>query len=167
MVRQPLAHIDVDAPINLALAGATSPRVLDRPLKVDFVADSLPLDALPRFTDRRVQCAWAHHRRGCGSRHGNEAGACSASSGSTSPRSSSTALGVTARDMGGLIHMTGKEIIIDTLGAKSGEGTLTNRRNDRHHGCRESEVRSEVRRARTPRCSTMTWVSSTPTPTSR
>ncbi|HMA03727.1 MAG TPA: hypothetical protein VKP02_15275, partial [Gemmatimonadaceae bacterium] len=48
---QPLAHIDVDAPINLALAGATTPRVLDRPLKVDFVADSLPLDALPRFTD--------------------------------------------------------------------------------------------------------------------
>jgi autotransporter translocation and assembly factor TamB len=31
---------------------------------------------------------------------------------------------VTARDMGGLIHMTGKEIIIDTLGAKSGEGTI-------------------------------------------
>jgi translocation and assembly module TamB len=27
--------------------------------------------------------------------------------------------------MGGLIHMTGKEIVIDTLGAKTGEGSLT------------------------------------------
>ncbi len=120
---QPLAHIDVDAPINLALAGATSPRVLDRPLKVDFVADSLPLDALPRFTDQVSDV------------HGRIIGAIAARGTGRKPvilgqlgldfaTFKLTALGVTARDMGGLMHMTGKEIIIDTLGAKSGEGML-------------------------------------------
>jgi hypothetical protein len=48
---QPLARVDVSAPINLALSGVSGGRVLDRPLEVDFMADSLPLDALPRFTD--------------------------------------------------------------------------------------------------------------------
>jgi hypothetical protein len=119
----PLAHIDVDAPINLAMAGATSPRLLDRPLKVDFVADSLPLDALPRFTDAVSDV------------HGRIIGAIAARGTTTKPvvlgqlgldfaTFKLTALGVTAKDMGGLIHMTGKEIVIDTLGAKSGEGTL-------------------------------------------
>ena len=113
----------MDAPINLALAGATSPRVLDRPLKVDFVADSLPLDALPRFTDQVSDV------------HGRIIGAIAARGTGRKPvilgqlgldfaTFKLTALGVTARDMGGLMHMTGKEIIIDTLGAKSGEGML-------------------------------------------
>jgi len=120
---QPLAHIDVDAPINLALAGATTPRVLDRPLKVDFVADSLPLDALPRFTDAVSDV------------HGRIIGAIAARGTGRKPvvlgqlgldfaTFKLAALGVTARDMGGLIHMTGKEIVIDTLGARTGEGTL-------------------------------------------
>ena len=120
----PLAHIDVDAPINLALAGATGPRVLNRPLKVDFVADSLPLDALPRFTDQVSNV------------HGRIIGAVAARGTGTKPvvlgqmgldfaTFKLEALGVTARDMGGLIHMTGKEIVIDTLGAKTGEGSLT------------------------------------------
>jgi hypothetical protein len=120
---RPLAHIDVDAPINLALAGATSPRLLDRPLKIDFVADSLPLDALPRFTDAVSDV------------HGRVIGAIAARGTARKPvvlgqlgldfaTFKLTALGVTAKDMGGLMHMTGKEIIIDSIGAKSGEGVL-------------------------------------------
>lgn len=120
---QPLAHIDVDAPVNLALAGATTPRVLDRPLKVDFVADSLPLDALPRFTDAVSDV------------HGRIVGAIAARGTGAKPvvlgqlgldfaTFKIAALGVTARDMGGLIHMNGKEIVIDTIGARSGEGVL-------------------------------------------
>lgn len=120
---QPLARIDVDAPINLALAGVTGPRVLDRPLKVDFVADSLPLDALPRFTDAVSNV------------HGRVVGAVAARGTGTKPvvlgqlgldfaSFKLEALGVTATDMGGLIHMTGREIVLDTIGAKSGEGSL-------------------------------------------
>ncbi|MEP7064575.1 MAG: translocation/assembly module TamB domain-containing protein [Gemmatimonadota bacterium] len=119
----PLARIDIDAPINLALAGATTPRVLNRPLKVDFIADSLPLDALPRFTDQVSNV------------HGRIIGAVAARGTGTKPvvlgqlgldfaSFKLEALGVNARDMGGLIHMTGREIVIDTLFARSGEGQL-------------------------------------------
>ena len=121
----PLARLDVDAPINLALQGATGPRVLDRPLKVDFIADSLPLDALPRFTDivsnvhGRVVGAVA--ARGTGT----QAAACSDNSVSTSRTFKLEPLGVSMSDIGGLVHMTGTEIVVDTIGGKSGEGTFT------------------------------------------
>jgi translocation and assembly module TamB len=46
-----LARAEATLPVNLALAGVTGPRFPDRPLAVDVVADSLPLDALPKFTD--------------------------------------------------------------------------------------------------------------------
>ena len=118
--RQPLARIDVDAPINLALAGATGPRVLDRPLKVDFVADSLPLDALPRFTDVVSNVHGRVDRRGRRTRHRNASAACSDSSASISRRSSSSRSASTMRDMGGLVHMTGTEIVIDSIGGEVG-----------------------------------------------
>ncbi|HUF26073.1 MAG TPA: translocation/assembly module TamB domain-containing protein [Gemmatimonadaceae bacterium] len=47
----PLAVADAFVPVNLAFAEVSGPRVLDRPLRVDVTADSLPLDALPQFTD--------------------------------------------------------------------------------------------------------------------
>ncbi|MEO8881704.1 MAG: translocation/assembly module TamB domain-containing protein [Gemmatimonadaceae bacterium] len=119
----PLARLDVDAPINLALAGVTGPRVLDRPLKVDFVADSLPLDALPRFTDLVSNV------------HGRVIGAVAARGTGTHPRVLGQlgldfatfrleSLGVDMRDIGGLVHMTGTEIVIDTIGGNSGEGWM-------------------------------------------
>ncbi|MDQ2767384.1 MAG: translocation/assembly module TamB, partial [Gemmatimonadota bacterium] len=119
----PLARLDVDAPINLALEGVTGPRVLDRPLKVDFIADSLPLDALPRFTDLVSNV------------HGRVIGAVAARGTGTKPlvlgqlgldfaTFKLEPLGVTMTDIGGLIHMTGTEIVIDTIGGKSGEGVL-------------------------------------------
>jgi translocation and assembly module TamB len=120
----PLARLDVDAPINLALQGATGRRVLDRPLKVDFMADSLPLDALPRFTDVVSNV------------HGRVIGAVAARGTGTKPlvlgqlgldfaTFKLEPLGVTMTDIGGLMHMTGTEVVIDTIGGKSGDGTLT------------------------------------------
>ena len=119
-----LARIDVDAPINLALQGVTGPRVLDRPLKVDFVADSLPLDALPHFTDLVSNV------------HGRVIGAIAARGTGTKPlvlgqlgldfaSFKLESVGVSMNDIGGLIHMTGSEIVIDTIGGKSGEGSFT------------------------------------------
>ncbi len=120
---QPLARLDVDAPVNLALAGVEGPRVLDRPLKVDFVADSLPLDALPRFTDIVSNV------------HGRIVGAVAARGTGTHPlvlgqlgldfaTFKLEPLGIDMSDIGGLVHMTGKELVIDSIGGKSGEGTL-------------------------------------------
>ena len=120
---QPLARLDVDAPINLALAGVEGPRVLDRPLKADFIADSLPLDALPRFTDIVSNV------------HGRVIGAVAARGTGAHPlvlgqlgldfaTFKLEPLGVDMSDIGGLVHMTGSEIVVDSIGGKSGEGTL-------------------------------------------
>lgn len=46
-----LAVADARLPVNLALQGVTGSRLLDRPMTVDFAADSLPLDLIPHFTD--------------------------------------------------------------------------------------------------------------------
>ncbi|MBA2684780.1 MAG: translocation/assembly module TamB, partial [Gemmatimonadaceae bacterium] len=119
----PLARLDVDAPINLALAGVVGPRVLDRPLKADFVADSLPLDALPRFTDIVSNV------------HGRVIGAVAARGTGTHPlvlgqlgldfaTFKLEPLGVDMSNIGGLVHMTGTQIVIDSIGGKSGEGSL-------------------------------------------
>jgi translocation and assembly module TamB len=119
----PLARLDVKAPINLALAGVTGPRVLDRPLTVDFVADSLALDALPRFTDLVSNV------------HGRIVGAVAARGTGTKPlvlgqlgidfaSFKLEPLGVNMTNIGGLIHMTGSEVVIDTIGGTSGDGTF-------------------------------------------
>jgi translocation and assembly module TamB len=126
MIREgakPLAQLDVDAPIDLAFTGVSGGRVLDRPLKVDLVADSLPLDALPRFTDVVSNV------------HGRLVGAVAARGTGTKPlvlgqlgldfaTFKLEPLGVSMHDIGGLLHMTGREIIIDSIGGKSGEGEL-------------------------------------------
>jgi translocation and assembly module TamB len=47
----PLATIDGRIPINLALSGVTGKRLLDAPMSVDLVGDSLPVELIPHFTD--------------------------------------------------------------------------------------------------------------------
>ena len=47
----PTAVADATLPINLALSGVTGPRLLERPMRVDIVGDSLPLDLIPALTD--------------------------------------------------------------------------------------------------------------------
>ena len=48
---QPMAVIDARLPVNLALSGVTGDRLLPEPMSVDVVADSLPLELIPKFTD--------------------------------------------------------------------------------------------------------------------
>lgn len=120
---QPLARLDVDAPIDLALTGVTGGRMLDRPLTVDLMADSLPLDALPRFTDVVSNV------------HGRVVGAVAVRGTGTKPlvlgrlgldfaTFKLEPLGVSMTDIGGLLHMTGREVIIDSIGGTSGEGEM-------------------------------------------
>jgi translocation and assembly module TamB len=47
----PMMTVDGRVPINLALSGVTGDRLLPDPMSVDFVADSLPLELIPEFTD--------------------------------------------------------------------------------------------------------------------
>ena len=42
---------EAELPVNLALAGVDGPRMLDRPLRIDARMDSVPLEALPSFTE--------------------------------------------------------------------------------------------------------------------
>jgi translocation and assembly module TamB len=46
-----MATIDGKVPINLAMSGVTGSRLLPDPLQIDLVADSLPVELLPQFTD--------------------------------------------------------------------------------------------------------------------
>ena len=48
--RLPLAAAKAEIPMNLAFT-ASGDRMLDAPMAIELVADSLPLDALPQFTD--------------------------------------------------------------------------------------------------------------------
>ena len=48
---QPMMTVDARVPLNLALSGATGSRMLPDPMTVDLVADSLPLELVPQFTD--------------------------------------------------------------------------------------------------------------------
>ncbi|HEY2376546.1 MAG TPA: translocation/assembly module TamB domain-containing protein [Gemmatimonadaceae bacterium] len=48
--RTPMATVTANLPLNLALSGTTSPRLLRQPLAVDLTADSLPLELIPAFT---------------------------------------------------------------------------------------------------------------------
>jgi translocation and assembly module TamB len=48
---QPMMVVDGRVPINLAFSGVTGGRLLPDPMSVDLVADSLPLELIPQFTD--------------------------------------------------------------------------------------------------------------------
>ena len=50
-VGRTLATVNGSIPIDLALSGVTGSRLLDLPINVTLVSDSLPLDLLPRLTD--------------------------------------------------------------------------------------------------------------------
>lgn len=46
-----MATVDGRVPINLAITGVTGSRLLDEEMSVDLVADSLPVELIPEFTD--------------------------------------------------------------------------------------------------------------------
>jgi autotransporter translocation and assembly factor TamB len=47
----PMAVVDARVPINLAFTGVTGDRLIDAPMTVDVVGDSIPVDLIPHFTD--------------------------------------------------------------------------------------------------------------------
>jgi translocation and assembly module TamB len=48
---QAMATVDARLPVDLAMTGAPADRLLALPMSVDLVADSLPLELIPQFTD--------------------------------------------------------------------------------------------------------------------
>ncbi|MDQ6886408.1 MAG: translocation/assembly module TamB domain-containing protein [Gemmatimonadota bacterium] len=110
----PLAVATGSLPINLSMGGYTGPRMLDEPLVLDFRADSLPLDAVPRLTDAVADI----HGRVMGTvavrgslQHPRVAGAMALDLGSFRIVSSGTSL----RDITGMLHMQNDSIVIDSI----------------------------------------------------
>ena len=110
----PVAVAEGVIPVNLALAGVTGPRLLDRPLEFEMRADSLPLDVLPRFTDAISEV------------RGRIVGVVTARGTARSPEMTGllaldfasfrvVPLGVTLRDINGLVRLAGDTVVIDSL----------------------------------------------------
>ena len=110
----PVAVAEGVIPVNLALAGVTGARLLDRPLEFEMRADSLPLDVLPKFTDAISEV------------RGKVVGVLTARGTARSPEMSGllaldfasfrvVPLGVTMRDINGLVRLAGDSIVIDSL----------------------------------------------------
>lgn len=119
----PVVLADGIIPINLALQDVTGSRFPDRPLQVDLVADSLPLDVLPRLTDAiydvRGRAVGSMKARGT-LRHPLVTGAMVLDLGSFGV----TALGVRVRDINGVIRMQGDTLVIDSIVGISGAGPI-------------------------------------------
>ena len=110
----PVAVAEGVIPVNLALAGVTGPRLLDRPLEFELRADSLPLDVLPKFTDAISEV------------RGELVGVLTARGTPRSPELTGlmaldfasfriVPLGVTMRDINGLVRLSGDTIVVDSL----------------------------------------------------
>jgi translocation and assembly module TamB len=110
----PVATAEGVIPVNLALAGVTGARLLDRPLEFELRADSLPLDVLPRFTDAISEV------------RGKVVGVLTARGTARSPDMTGllaldfasfriVPLGVTMRDINGLVRLAEDSIVIDSL----------------------------------------------------
>jgi translocation and assembly module TamB len=110
----PVAVAEGTIPVNLALSGVTGPRLLDRPLEFELRADSLPLDVLPKFTDAISDV------------RGEMVGVVAARGTARSPEMTGllaldfasfrlVPLGVTLRDLNGLLRLARDSIVIDSL----------------------------------------------------
>ncbi|MEJ7810783.1 MAG: translocation/assembly module TamB domain-containing protein [Gemmatimonadaceae bacterium] len=117
----PLATVDVRLPVNLAMAGYSGPRFLDAPLTVDVVADSFPLDVLPKFTDAVADISGRVIGkvaiRGTKARP-VMAGALALDLG----RMRLVSTGVTLRDINGSVRLLGDTVVLDSIVAFSGGG---------------------------------------------
>jgi translocation and assembly module TamB len=119
----PLATLNANVPVNLALDSVSGSRLLDEPMKVDLYADSLPLDALPKFTDAiadvRGRLIGALAARGT-PKHPSLAGRFDLDLASFRI----VPMGVTLADIAGVVRMLGDSIAIDTLHGMAGGGTV-------------------------------------------
>lgn len=119
----PLATLNANVPVNLALDSVSGDRLLDLPMKVDFVADSLSLDALPKFTDAvadvQGRLIGAVAARGT-PKHPSLAGRLDLDLASFRI----VPMGVTLGDIAGVVRLLGDSIAIDTLHGTAGGGTV-------------------------------------------
>jgi len=119
----PLATLDANVPVNLAFDSVAGDRLLDLPMKVDLYADSLPLDALPKFTDAvanvRGRLIGAVAARGT-PKHPSLAGRLDLDLASFRV----VPMGVTLGDIAGVVRLLGDSIAIDTLHGTAGGGTV-------------------------------------------
>jgi len=110
----PLLTADGRLPVNLALTGVEGDRFRDAPLTLDIVADSLPLEVLPRFTDVVAdiegRAIGKIAVRGTVSRP-KLAGAVALDLGSLRVVQS----GMRLRDITGALHIAGDTLVIDSL----------------------------------------------------
>ena len=110
---------DGSLPVNLALSGVTGPRMSsDAPLTANIVADSVPLDLLPRFTDAVANVKGT--ARGTVRVRGTVNAPDLAGRVSLERAEARVvALGITLRDMNGMLSLAGDTVVIDSLVARS------------------------------------------------
>lgn len=118
-----LATLEAQLPIDLAISGVEGPRLPDGPVVIDLVADSLPLDVLPQFTDAitnvRGRVIGSVAIRGT-LRNPQTVGALALDLGSFGI----APLGVVVRDIRGNLRMQGDTIVVDSIIGRSGGGTV-------------------------------------------
>ena len=110
---------DGTLPVNLALAGVTGPRLApDGPLSLDVVADSVPLDLVPRFTDvvANVSGTARGHVRVRGTVNDPDLDGVVVLE---KAQAKVVALGITMRDVAGSVRLDGDTVVIDSLVGRS------------------------------------------------
>ncbi len=114
----PVATVDATLPINLAITNVSGPRLLDRPMRVDLVGDSLPLDLLPRFSDAisdlSGRAVGRVALRGTLQRP-TLVGAVAVRDGAVRINP----LGIDVREINGAVRMSGDSVVIDSLVGRS------------------------------------------------
>jgi autotransporter translocation and assembly factor TamB len=118
-----LVVADATLPVNLALEGYEGPRLLDRPLRVDIRADSLPLDALPQFTDA-VEDVRGRVRGNVAVRGTFEEPDVNGTLDLDLGSLDLVQPGVELRDIAGTLHLRRDSVFVDSLIARSDDGPI-------------------------------------------
>lgn len=121
--RAPAVVADAVLPINLAISGVIGRRLLDAPMRVDVVGDSLPLDLIPAMTDFvasvRGTAAGRLAMRGTLQRP-TFAGALTWVNGSMVI----VPTGVTVEQIAASIRMARDTVFVDSIAGRAGDGSL-------------------------------------------
>lgn len=118
-----LATVNGTVPINLALSGVTGSRLLDLPINVSLMSDSLPVDLIPKLTDAVTNVkgrAIGNVRVGGTLKHPVLNGEVTLMNG----QFTLAATGATFSSVNGHIRMTGDSVFVDSVTASSGGGLV-------------------------------------------
>ena len=114
-----LAEIHGTIPINLALSGVTGSRLLDLPINVSLLSDSLPIELIPKLTDAVTNVkgrALGNVRVSGTLKHPVLQGEVTLVDG----QFKLAATGATFTDVNGHVRMTGDSVFVDSVTALSG-----------------------------------------------